>query len=476
MINILFPFKLYAHILQLEQYEIGRFLRWVFQNYFRRQLENKKPLVWTPKISLIVALSIVVSFLLAFFLALFTNDLFVGLFLLAFLLLQPFIPITFAAYIFKGVDVVARFLAIQNTKDKIAQLRKVKVIGVTGSYGKTSVKNILYYILRTKFSVLRTPESYNTVLGIARVVELELTDDFDFFICEMGAYHPGDIAVLCDMVQPNYAVLTGVTEQHLERFGSLEAILKTKWELPMHIKEQRRRGDTKAFSLINAENAYIAEKKHSEFSSYIIPYSFDGERYGVRSYKFDPGTLETSFELVLGGEVHPATTKLLGRGHLENILGAAACAHNIGLAPRFIIEAIKKMPQIKNRMEIKRLPSGMTIIDNAFSTNVLGFGNTINLVKELPYENTILVTPGIVELGKQTDSVHYKLGSEIAGVFTHTYLVGDSDRTRALAKSIPDKQLTKLAVLAELWPDIHEKGYDPQNTVVVFESDVPDNY
>jgi len=114
----------------------------------------------------------------------------------------------------------------------------LKVIGITGSYGKTSTKEFLYQILRQKYKVLKTPGSYNTLFGIYKVINHELDARYDFFICEMGAYKIGEIKELCDCVLPDFAILTGINEQHLERFGKIENTIKAKFEIVETLKDK----------------------------------------------------------------------------------------------------------------------------------------------------------------------------------------------------------------------------------------------
>lgn len=203
--------KAHLHILQLEGYDPIRFLKWWVRNMFKFKLENKKPLVWTGKAKYIYALS----------------GGFWPLMFVALLILQPY-------------EIINRWRVKFKTRSKIEKLKAdgLRIIGITGSYGKTSTKEFLYQILKQKYRVLRTPESYNTVFGIAKVVDLELDNNYDFFICEMGAYKRGEITELCEMVDPDYGILTGINEQHLERFGSLENIIKAKNELVDYVSKK----------------------------------------------------------------------------------------------------------------------------------------------------------------------------------------------------------------------------------------------
>src|SRR5258708_24016596 len=228
IINIIFPLKLQLNILQLEEYKPLRFLNWITKNFFKRNVPTKKGLVYTQKVKNLLAIYIVLCI----------ASLFLNIFLFLILIIMPFIGITLAIFILKPYEIYNRYKTKNNTREKILSLKNLKVIGVTGSFGKTSTKEILYQILKTKYKILRTPESFNTVFGIAKVIDLEIDNSYELFICEMAAYKIGEIKEICDMVHPNYGILTGITTQHFERFGSLENTIKAKFELVDAVKSK----------------------------------------------------------------------------------------------------------------------------------------------------------------------------------------------------------------------------------------------
>ena len=227
--------------------------------------------------------------------------------------------------------------------DKLNSTDVIK-IGITGSYGKTTVKEILRTILSQKYRVLASPESYNTPLGIALTVK-QLDSTHDIFIAEMGARSKGDIAALAKMVNPKYGVLTGVNNQHLETFGSIEVTKDTKFELFEHLAE----GGAGFFSSDNAGAVELMNR-------------FDGEKYSagingddnlVTATDVSVNTRGMNFTLNFkGGKSIKCSTVLLGRHSVRNICLAAAVAFKIGLTPKEIAAGINRIQSIGHRLEL----------------------------------------------------------------------------------------------------------------------------
>jgi len=226
-----FPFKIHLHIFQLEEYKPLRLLRWVAQNFFVRSYAEKKPLVWTFKAKFIFTVGLFYWILLTGTLSL--------IFGLPGLLggvaagTQTYIFLILGLLTLRPGEIINRILVRRKIRRKITQLKEtgLQVIGITGSYGKTSVKEFLYQFLSPSYKTLKTPESYNTLFGIHKVIDLELDENYKYFICEMGAYKRGEIKELAETLLPDHGILTGINEQHLERFGCIENTIKAKFEL-----------------------------------------------------------------------------------------------------------------------------------------------------------------------------------------------------------------------------------------------------
>jgi UDP-N-acetylmuramoyl-tripeptide--D-alanyl-D-alanine ligase len=456
----LFPFKLQLQIFQLDEYSSKKLLLWVFTHFLTRSIENKKPLIWTQKARSLYYFSIVLTFIV---LALATYYFkIMGIILGIFIATQPYLLLIIASSILLPFENYRKQKIRDKTQSKIDSFTKLKIIGVTGSYGKTSVKEILYQILKTQYRVLKTPESYNTPYGIAKVVDLELDDSYEFFICEMGAYRIGEIKEICDMVHPNYGILTGINEQHIETFGSLQNTTKGKFELIDSLPDS-------GYGVINIDNTYI-KNNYQNYKQKQIPYGYTDEKFSIKNIRTRAQAWE--FTLILNGKEYHSKTKLLGKPNLQNILAAATMSYLQGMKPLAITAAIANLKPIPHRLELKE-QQNMTIIDDAYNSNVDGFKGAIELMN-LFKQPKILITPGIVDLGEHTFSIHKELGILLSDM-DYVILVGKSERTKGLKEGLKNKnKLIETDTLQEALKKI--SSLKVNHPVVLLENDLPDNY
>lgn len=277
-------------------------------------------------------------------------------------------------------------------------------IGIAGSYGKTSVKNILKTILAEKFSVVATPSSFNTPGGIARTVCSAEFPGKEIFIAEMGARKRGDIKELCDLVKPTYGIFTGVCRQHIETFGSLENVFEEKSEiLKCGAKTVVCSGSLQAHIPQNTENVVYA--------------------CGVENLHLE-GT-KTAFTLLLGKEKIEVKTALLGRTAAENISLAATLAYEMGMTAEEITRGIAKLEQVPHRLELIE-NQGVYILDDAYNCNIVGASSALEVLGLFDGRKCV-VTPGIVECGILEEELNGELGKRIAeGNFDKVILVGDT--------------------------------------------------
>jgi UDP-N-acetylmuramoyl-tripeptide--D-alanyl-D-alanine ligase len=461
MLKRLFPYRLQLQIFQLDEYSVSKFLIWIFSHFFVRTIENKKQLVWTQKARAIYYLAILLAILLIIVLSFKLKLL--GLFLGLLIATQAYLFLILTNFILSPFDQYKKNKIKERTEKKIALFKKLKVVGITGSYGKTSVKEFLYQILKTEHNVLKTPESYNTPYGIAKVVDLELDDTYEYFICEMGAYRVGEIKEICDMVNPKYGILTGINEQHLETFGSLKNTTKGKFELIDSLPEN-------GFGIINIDNPHI-KNNFEKHKKKLVPYGFIDEKFTIKNIKHD--SHGSDFTLFLDGKEHRAHTKLLGKPNLQNILAAATMAYLLGMKANSIVSKIANLQPVPHRLEIKKINHSLTVIDDAYNSNVNGFNEAIALLNTFQ-QPKILVTPGIVDLGDQTFSIHKTLGEKLDQI-DYIFLIGKSERTKGLKEGIKDKsKINEVQTLQVAWKEISQMNH--QHPVVLLENDLPDNY
>lgn len=319
------------------------------------------------------------------------------LLVLANIILQPYEDITQNRY---WVEAHNKLMALSPT-----------VIGITGSFGKTSVKHILAHVLSSAAPTLATPGSVNTPMGISRIIRESLDERVKYFIVEMGAYGPGSIARLCRLAPPNHAIITAIGHAHYERFKSLEAVAQTKFEL--------------AGSAIAREGKVIATEKtvrfpasseiyHTHQTQFVLCGSDGAVDVKVKDIKQKMEGLE--IKLIWGDKNTTLKVPLFGIHHGMNVTLAYAMAVSLGLEPDDVRIALKSTPQIPHRLEVKQTSKGALIIDDAYNSNPAGFYAALDLLDFIgAKKRSILITPGMVELGKAHDEVHRQIGAYAAG-------------------------------------------------------------
>lgn len=433
-LNSIFPIKIQTNILQLEGYDYSRLIRWVSRHYFDRKIPIKKPLVITSKIKTIYTLSIVWLMILGIAAYLLTSNLIFSIIVSILLLTQPYILLGLSLLLLKPPEYVFKKKVINKTKSKIISLKNLNIIAVTGSYGKSSTKEILYYILRDKYKILRTPESFNTVLGIAKVVDLELDKNYDYFICEMAAFKKGEIKELCKIIPPQFGIITGISKQHLERFKTLNNIVHAKFELADSIS------DSKKISF-NLDDKNILNELKRRGIKIFRGYGVNNTRAKTRAENIKFGRNGSSFTLIINKNKFDIKTSLFGFSNINNILAATSMAVTLGLPSKHIVERIIELNQIPNRSSLYNI-NDTTFVDNTYSSNPKGFLETIRTAKLIDGVK-ILVTPGLVELGSETKKIHYGLGKKAAKVFNKVILVGKNTKTSSFAKGFANRKNIK---------------------------------
>lgn len=460
--------KYYIHMLQLEGYFLYQYAVHLFARLRKPSLlfhpqPAKKPLKFTARIvRLYICLALVtllISALCVFLLP-------APLFLLCILLL-PLVSVLvfFCALLCMPVEKAIAAWYIHDAKKKLAARGDLKIIGITGSYGKTSTKFILSTILSEKFSVLTPPSSYNTTMGVVRVIRERLQPDDEIFICEMGARHIGDIREICSFVHPDAAILTSIGPQHLDTFGSIEGVKKAKFEL---IEALGTEG-TAVFSSSGEEILSLFEKAPCKKVSAGFRETDD-----VFAQNISVGCSGSAFTLkTSSGQSVECFTRLLGTHNIANITIAAAMALEMGLTLEEISRGISKIQPVEHRLEIVA-SKPVTIIDDAFNSSPNGAKAALEVLGRFTGRR-IIVTPGFVELGHQEDQYHIELGQAIAQNADIAILVGKK-RTEKIKEGIGSFSGTvytaaTLKEATEILGRISITG-----DVVLFENDLPDNY
>ena len=333
---------------------------------------------------------------------------------------------------------------------------KIVRVGIVGSYGKTSVKNILKTILSEKYEVVATPESYNTPIGIAKTVTGTDFAKKQVFIAEMGARKAGDIAELCALVKPDYAVFTGVCEQHIETFGSIENVLAEKSEI-------LRCGA----KVVCAESLkpFVAKQENVVFAS--------GEAVKEKTLL----ATETKFNLSLGEKEIAVSTELLGENAVENVLLAATLAYEMGLSVEEIVRGIAKIEYIPHRLQLLKTGDAY-VLDDGYNANVRGAKESLAALARFPNKKCV-VTPGIVECGILKEKINKELGEEIAKICPDLVILVGSTLVDTVKKAYQTAggNMENICVVKTL-QNAQEKlvGWADAEDCVLFLNDLPDAY
>ena len=347
-------------------------------------------------------------------------------------------------------------------KKKLKNFKDLKIIAITGSYAKTSVKNILFTLLSEKYNVEKTPNSFNTEMGICKVINDHLNESAEYLILEFGADKKHDIKKLTDIAMPDISILTGINNQHLKTFKTMGNIISTKYELIENTK-------TDGITIFNGDNEIVK-------GLYAITHRKNKFLVGLEEYVSDIkiGSDGTSFNLKLEGAPLKLKTKLLGKHNVLNITLCAVLCYKLGLSLKEIASGVSKLEPTGHRLELIE-SNGLNIIDDSFNSNVLGAQNALEVLKEFS-GNKIVVTPGLVELGNDQEFENIKLANTIATSCDYVIVVNETNKKafEIGLQNLNDSQKYFVSNLLEA-QTILEGICEPGDTVL-FLNDLPDNY
>ncbi len=430
---------------------------------------SKKPLVLTGRATRIYWIAVLLVLLLCILLAMLEAP------LIAWLIPVQAIPFTLALANFLLVPyenhVQQRFW---NEAHQKLRALKPTVIGITGSYGKTSTKHLLGHILEVHAPTLITPGSVNTPMGIARIVRERLGSHHRFFVCEMGAYGPGSIARLCRLAPPDVGVLTAIGMAHYERFKSLETVAKAKLELAEAVAQ--RKGDVVLYEqVLDFEDARQFQSRNPE-KTLIVGKDAAATFQILQSRQTAEGI---EVEVSWRGKEYLLRAPIFGQHHVQNTAIAFATACAVGISPEDAVMALASTPQITHRLEVKPGVNGSRLIDDAYNSNPVGFASALRLLDELVGEGgrRICVTPGMVELGAAHEEEHRKVGI-LAARFVDVLLPVLPERIRALTETFQSQSRLGEVVDCPNFPAAQrwlENNVRP-NDIVLIENDLPELY
>jgi UDP-N-acetylmuramoyl-tripeptide--D-alanyl-D-alanine ligase len=355
--------------------------------------------------------------------------------------------------------------------EKLGRLKPV-VIGITGSYGKTSVKHIIGHVLESAAPTLITPGSVNTAMGIARVVRERLQPHHRWFVVEMGAYGIGSIQRLCALTPPDLGIITAIGKAHYERFKTLDAVSHAKFELA---EAARDNGGNVIVAADVLEFTWPRQFAERHRDIVVTVGDEAGAALAIRALRQDAGGIVA--EITWRGADYRLQAPLFGLHQGRNIALAFAAACTLGLAPEDVVAGLKSTPQIAHRLEVKRQRGGTVVIDDAYNSNPVGFASALALLDCLrPADGRrILVTPGMAELGSEHVAEHARIGrlaAEHVDVLVAVAPHRAAPLVTAFHDAAPEREIIPCPTFAEArdWLDRHLGGGD----VVLIENDLPD--
>ncbi|MDE6273024.1 MAG: UDP-N-acetylmuramoyl-tripeptide--D-alanyl-D-alanine ligase [Muribaculaceae bacterium] len=519
-IYLLLNFKRDIHMLQQNSYRISRYWRWLEQGNFITawrlidialifllmstlltpalclllsaivclikcwplfKAKHKKPLVFTRRVWRIYSVTAFLGLIPFILMIIFCGgrddmiDFYSGPEVtVAILLLTACISWAFviaAVWILKPVEAHINQGYWNDARRILKSMPELKIIGITGSYGKTSTKHYLHSILSEKFETLMTPGSYNTPMGVIRTVREMMKPYTEVFICEMGAKQKGDIKEICDLVDPQCGIITAVGPMHLETFGSIDNVTSTKFELADAIPAD-------GFIVINNDFAPAANRPVTNTT--VLRYGVSQPedcQYHAEDVKYSPDG--STFVIVdQDGKRMNFSTKLVGECNISNLMAAIIVALRLGMDEEAIRRGVNRIEQVEHRLSIKRTPGGVTIIDDAFNSNPDGSKMALEVLGQFTSGRRICVTPGMIELGDRREELNEQLGQHI-GKNSDIAIVVNAYNRDALVQGILSTGFDKknlhivddFAASQQLLSHLLRPG-----DVILYENDLPDSF
>ncbi|MBE6870605.1 MAG: UDP-N-acetylmuramoyl-tripeptide--D-alanyl-D-alanine ligase [Ruminococcaceae bacterium] len=430
---------------------------------FTRPRKAKVAFVYTPRIKrmlaceAILALGVAVGFIFASKLVLAAAVSFLYAFCPLFILAVNMIN--------RPLELAINRYYINDAKRIINESPNLTVIGITGSYGKTSVKYFLARLLAAKYETVMTPENYNTTLGVVRTIRQSIRATTEMFVCEMGARNVGDIKEICELVKPKHGVITAIGQQHMESFKTQDNIIRTKMELADSVADR-------GMLFFNNENEFLKNSpvKHISYGiSADCDFSAFGESVSQNGTEF--------FVRTPNGESQRFSTKLIGRHNIVNLVGAIAVANSLGVPLESLTGAVRRLEAVPHRLQLVRSGKNI-IIDDAYNSNPAGARAALDALSM--FDGTrVLVTPGMVELGDMQDELNREFGKYASQKCDYAVLVGEK-QTKAIYKGLCDGgfDVKKIIVAQSLNDAMARVQALPTDSykAVLLENDLPDNF
>lgn len=439
--------------------------------YIKKQKKEKiiKPLVFTKRVKRLVVTDYLIYIVSLLIISLLFKEEYITYYylIIGLLVYLNYFVIYIANIINKPIEKFINNGFKKKAIKKLNNMSHMSVIGITGSYGKTSSKNILNDILNVKYNSFATPKNFNTPLGLIISINNYLDKFNDLFIAEMGAFKRGEIKELCDLVHPTYGILTKIGVAHLESFGSQENIQKGKFELIESLPSN-------GIGILNFDDPLQVSYKLKNKCK-IVTIGIDNKNVDVRATNIKLSNNGTTFDCIFKGDKNKYSfkTKLLGKANVYNILAGIALGYNLGINVEQLIIGVKKVKPVEHRLELKKL--GMiNIIDDAYNANPDGTKMALDVLSNMPGKK-IVISSGMIELGDKSYELNNELGSYMKGKADQVILLG-KEQTKPVYDGLIKSKFNKddIFVLNDINEAIKMINKETKDTYVLIQSDLPD--
>lgn len=386
--------------------------------------------------------------------------------------LFPFI-ILIAYFINMPVEALIKNHFKQKAIKKIRNLPLIKV-GITGSFGKTSTKNIITEMLEAKYLTLKTPKSYNTMMGLSLTINNMLNSETEIMVCEMGAFRKGEIAEMAKAIRPNIALICEIGMQHLATFKSIDQIVKAKFEITKYLKEDD-------ILILNYDNDYISSYDLSNvLTKHIYTYGINKGTYHIKDLVFKENV--TSFKIYKDDLfLVDITTHLLGRHNVINLLASFVCLEalknfNIEISMSSFKQKSLLLQPFLHRLSFEKIDN-INLYDDSYSSNIVGATSACEVLSRQKGLK-VIITPGIVDGGKYDEEINKKFAGIIKDVFDEIYLI-DNPSSLIIKKVLDEyqKPYHYFSSFKKAYLTIMSK-YNKSEEIInlLIENDLPDSF
>lgn len=374
-----------------------------------------------------------------------------------------------AGLLTKPIEAYVHRHFIRLAQKKLARMSDLTVIGITGSYGKTSTKFMIRDLLSERYAVCSTPGSYNTPMGICKVINNDLEAHHQVLVLEMGARYEGNIDELCDIAEPDISVVTNVGIAHLETFGSQDAIARTKSSI---VQRTKKGGKT----VLNADDERVIAMGDLRNDLEIITAGLHSGDIQAGNIEYGPKGMK--FDVSAGEETKTFNMKILGSHNVMNMLLAVAVGRSMGLRLRTMAIAARRIRPVEHRLELKQ-QGELTVIDDAFNSNPVGAKNAVEVLSEFKTGRRVIITPGMIELGDLQDKKNREFGEQIGNANLDLVILVGQNQTKAIKEGIKSTgfDMSKVTTVRNLYDANRTmQNYTEEGDVVLYENDLPDSF